>query len=100
MPVLGLHVLAAGYLFTAAVVGVDPAPHRATPAVRATVLVLASAAHGILAKHLYADGWGSGAMVMYYGDVIEVTLAALLCRESLGGPSRPAERALSTAPRG
>ena len=23
----------------------------------ATVLVLASAAHGILAKHLYADGW-------------------------------------------
>jgi putative membrane protein len=101
VPILGLHVLAAGYLFTAAMVGVDPAPHRATPAVRATVLVLASAAHGILAKHLYAGGWGTGAMVMYYGgDVIEVTLAALLCREWLAGPARPAARALSTAHRG
>jgi putative membrane protein len=99
VPVLGLHVLAAGYLFTAAVVGVDPAPHRARPAVRATALVLASAAHGVLAKHLYATDWGTGALVMYYGgDVVEVTLAALLCREWLAGP-RPAPRAWSTARR-
>jgi putative membrane protein len=98
VPILGLHVLAAGYLFTAAVVGVDPAPHRALPVVRAAALVLASAAHGILAKHLYADGWGTGAMVMYYaGDVVELTLAALLCREWLAGPQPSAARALSTA---
>jgi putative membrane protein len=98
VPVMGLHVLAAGYLFTAAVVGVDPAPHRTAPAVRATALVLASAAHGILAKHLYAGGWGTGAMVMYYaGDVVEVMLAVLLCREWLAGPLPSAARGWSTA---
>jgi putative membrane protein len=59
--------------------------------------VLSAAAHGILARHLYATGWGAGAMVMYYGgDVVEVTLAALLCREWLAAP-RPAGRGLSTA---
>jgi hypothetical protein len=48
------------------------------------ILVLASAAHGVLAKHLYATGWQSGAMVMYYGgDVVEVALAILLCRQWL-----------------
>jgi putative membrane protein len=97
VPVAGLHVLAAGYLFTAAVAGIDPAPHRAHPAVRAAALVLAAAAHGILAKHLYATGWGTGALVMYYGgDALEIMLAALLCREWLTGP-RPLPRAWSTA---
>lgn len=83
------HVLVAGYLFTAAVVGVDPAPDRPGPAVRAAVLVLASAAHGVLAKHLYAApppgvaaaDAEAGAMLMYYGgDAVEVVLAVLLCR--------------------
>jgi putative membrane protein len=97
-PALGAHVLAAGYLFTASVVGIDPAPHRAGLTVRATALVLVAAAHGILAKHLYADGWGTGAMVMYYGgDVIELALAALLCRELLADRPRPAARGWSTA---
>jgi putative membrane protein len=97
VPATQLHVLAAGYLFTAAIVGVDPAPHRPGPAYRAVVLVLASAAHGLLAKHLYATGWQTGAMVMYYGgDVVEIVLAALLCRQWLAGsvprgraPGRP-----------
>jgi putative membrane protein len=93
VPATQLHVLAAGYLFTAAVVGVDPAPHRPPPAYRAVVLVLASAAHGILAKHLYATGEQTGAMVMYYGgDVVEVALAVLLCRQWLAG-SAPRGRA-------
>lgn len=93
-PITQLHVLAAGYLFTAAVVGVDPAPHRARLGTRAAVLVLASAAHGILAKHLYATDPG-GAVLMYYGgDAIEVALAVLLGREWLSatwrrGPGGP-----------
>ena len=67
---------------------------------RAAALVLASAAHGILAKHLYATGSGTGALVMYYGgDAVGVTLAALLCRTWLTGP-RPLPRAWSTARRG
>jgi putative membrane protein len=84
------HVLFAGYLFTAALVGVDPAPHRPRPAVRAAVLVLAAAAHAVLAKHLYAAPPAgvadarAGAMLMYYGgDAVEVVLAVLLCRDWL-----------------
>lgn len=93
-PLVQLHVLAAGYLFTTSVVKVDPLPHRASPAVRAAALVAAAAAHGILAKHLWATDpdLRTGAMVMYYGgDAVEVALAVLLCREWLlprraGGP--------------
>lgn len=97
------HVLLAGYLFTAAIVGVDPAPDRPGPAVRAAVLVLAAAAHAVLAKHLYAAppaGTGSGqtgAMLMYYGgDAVELALAVLLCREWLGATWRRAPAAAGT----
>jgi putative membrane protein len=101
VPATQLHVLGAGYLFTAAMVGVDPAPHRPRAAYRAVVLVLASAAHGMLAKHLYATGGQTGALVMYYGgDVVEVALAVLLCREWLAAQSRTAGvRVVHSTPR-
>jgi putative membrane protein len=87
-PLTQLHVLGAGYLFTAAIVGVDPSPHRARLGTRAAVLVLASAAHGVLAKHLYESD-PDAAMLMYYGgDVIEVALAVLLGREWLSAAWR------------
>src|SRR5690606_7665653 len=47
------HVLLAGWVFTASVVGVDPDPHRAPVNVRATVLVLFVAALSLLGKWLY-----------------------------------------------
>lgn len=81
------HVFIAGYVFTAAVVGVDPNPHRASLAVRSTVLVTFVAAHSILAKWLYAHPPTGveprdaevGAQLMYYGgDVVDVTLIVLL----------------------
>lgn len=84
-----VHVFAAGYLFTAAVLGVDPAPHLPGHATRAAVLVIFLAAHGILAKHLYghppagiaAGEAQAGAMLMYYGgDLIDLVLIVLLCR--------------------
>ncbi len=93
-PLTQVHVFAAGYLFTAAIVGVDPAPHRARLGTRAAVLVLASAAHAVLAKHLYPSD-PDGAVLMYYGgDAIEVALAVLLGREWLSAtwrraPGRP-----------
>ena len=83
-----VHVLLAGYLFTLSVVGPDPLPHRRPYLHRALVLVLAAAAHGVLAKTLYAlppagvpvERAQPGAMLMYYGgDVVELVLAALLC---------------------
>lgn len=83
-----VHTLAAGYLFTAAVVGVDPAPHRPGPRTRALVLIAFLAGHDILAKHLYAHppaGVGApqaqaGAQLMYYGgDVLDLLLITIFC---------------------
>jgi putative membrane protein len=84
------HVLAAGCLFTYAVAGPGPHPHRASFPLRALVLIGALAVHAALAKHLYghppagvasADGQ-LGAMVMYYGgDAVDLVLMTLLCLE-------------------
>jgi putative membrane protein len=88
--VVHAHVFLTGYLLTAAVVGGDPAPHRPAFAVRAGALVAFLAAHGILAKHLYAhppEGVAAGpaetaAMLMYYGgDLIDLVLIVMLCRQ-------------------
>jgi putative membrane protein len=82
------HTLAAGYLFTAAVIGVDPAPHRPGPRARALVLVAFLATHDILAKHLYAHPPAgvaapqaqAGAQLMYYGgDLLDVLLITIFC---------------------
>lgn len=97
------HLLAAGYLFTAAIIGRDPSPHRAGYRLRAAVLVLSIAAHNILAKSIYADppagvpaaAAEQGALVMYYGGaVIELVLIVLLCRQWFQW-SRPRSRVAS-----
>jgi putative membrane protein len=87
-PVLGalvsLHVLLTGWLATAAVLAVDPAPHRRGVVARAAALALGMAVHDVLAKGLYA--WppaGStharaGAQLMYQGGtVVELAVAGL-----------------------
>ncbi|MFK5583594.1 MULTISPECIES: cytochrome c oxidase assembly protein [unclassified Serinicoccus] len=83
-----LHVLLAGWLFTAAVLQVDPTPHPVSHAARAVVLVAFLALHAILSKHLYAhppEGVEAaearaGAQVMYYGgDYIDLALIVLFC---------------------
>ena len=84
-----VHLVLAGYLLAAVLVGRDPLPHRRSHRHRAVALVAALAAHGILAKTLYAEPPAAvdaataqaGAMVMYYaGDTVELVLAVLLCR--------------------
>lgn len=81
------HVLLAGWLFTAAVVGVDPDPHRASLRLRATVLIVVVAAHSLLGRWLYlhppggveANDATAGALLMSYGgDVVDVLLMVLL----------------------
>lgn len=93
-----VHMVVAGFLFTAAIAGPDPAPHRAAPAVRAAVLVLAVAAHDVLAKTLVAappDGVPPAQAelagpLMYYGALpVHVALAVLLCRDWFGRPDAP-----------
>ena len=85
--VVHAHVLLAGYLFTAVLVGRDPLPHRRGPRHLLVVLVLALAAHDVLAKHLYAGPAAPtrldeqrGALLMYYGgDAVDLVLAVLVC---------------------
>lgn len=87
---VGVHVVAAGFLFTHAVLGgPDPAPHRAPAALRAATLVAAVAAHNVLAKLLYADPptgvpaeqAEQASQLMYYGGApVEIALIILLCR--------------------
>ncbi len=82
-----LHVLLAGWVFTASLVGPDPNPHRASLAMRASVLLAFIAAHSVLAKWLVAHPPAgvapldaqAGAQVMYYGgDAVDVALLVLL----------------------
>jgi putative membrane protein len=87
---VSLHVVAAGYLFTFAILGgPDPAPHRAPAAWRAGALVAAVAAHNILAKLLHAhpppgvpaQQAEAAGQVMYYGAApVEIVLIFLVCR--------------------
>lgn len=85
------HLLLAGYLYTWAIAGPDPAPRRPGIVTRTVVLVAAAGAHAFLAKLLYArasDGWAvhgdastsaAAAWWMYYGgDVAELLLAGML----------------------
>jgi putative membrane protein len=92
-----LHLVVAGYLLPAVLVGPDPLPHRRPFTHRAVVLVLALAAHGVLAKYLYtrpplgvdAGAAEAGAAVMYYGgDAVELVVMILLCRRWFGGRPR------------
>ncbi|MFP7731885.1 cytochrome c oxidase assembly protein [Priestia aryabhattai] len=85
-----IHLFLAGYLFTISIISIDPSPHQKTFTHRASVLVLALAAHGILSKYVYAhppmhvsaEGAQQGAMLMYYGgDLIDLCLIVLLCYE-------------------
>lgn len=107
--VVTAHVLAAGYLFTYAVLGgPDPSPHRAPAAWRAGMSIAAIAAHNVLAKVLYAepppgvptDQAQQAGQLMYYGGApVELALVVLVCRTwpalsvSLGRGRKPPERA-------
>jgi len=83
---LHLHFVISGYLFTWSIAGPDPAPHRPGRKVRLSVLFLATAAHAILGKLMFAGGFPHGtafsvgeiqqaAQVMYYGgDLAEFLL--------------------------
>ncbi|WP_067499540.1 cytochrome c oxidase assembly protein [Actinoplanes sp. TFC3] len=85
-----VHILGAGYLFTASIIGRDPAPHRPGRLARAAVLVAFLAAHSILAKYLYAEV-GAAAEVMYYGgDLIDLAVVVVFCHQwyRATGPDR------------
>src|SRR5690554_390855 len=97
------HFLIVGYLFTASVVGVDPAPHRTSFRLRMVVLLFAVAAHSILAKFVYlnpptgstAPAAEAGGVLMFYGgDVIELALITVFFSQwyRAADPTRSARR--------
>ncbi|MGK5443342.1 cytochrome c oxidase assembly protein [Micromonospora sp. URMC 105] len=83
-----LHFLVSGYLFTWAIAGPDPGPHRPGVPLRLVVLGLSVAAHATLAQLMYAGLVDAAAPVaqlraaatlMYYGgDLAEILLALAL----------------------
>jgi putative membrane protein len=85
---VSLHVLLTGWLATAAVLALEPMPHRRGVAARAVALALVAAAHDVLAKALYAappagvGGAEAGAQLMYHGGtVVHLVVAGLLWRQ-------------------
>ncbi|SEP60016.1 cytochrome c oxidase assembly protein [Microlunatus flavus] len=97
------HVLLAGHLFSAVMVGRDPLPHRRGTRHLLVVLVLALAAHDVLAKRLYAYGYApmsmadlpQGAQLMYYGgDAVDLLLAVLVCLRWYRAGGRSGQRQL------
>ncbi|MEU5950818.1 cytochrome c oxidase assembly protein [Streptomyces sp. NPDC047525] len=98
------HLLASGVLFAFAVLALDPLRHRAGFALRGGALLAAAAAHGILAKSLYATGPPGtsyaasdlhlASYVMYYGgDVVGIALAVLLGHQWYAAGGRALVRA-------
>ena len=85
-----LHFVIAGCLFTWAVAGPDPGPHRPGFWPRLFILFLSIAAHSLLAKFMFAYGWPrnaghsledieAAAQLMYYGgDLAELLLLVAL----------------------
>jgi putative membrane protein len=100
---VSVHLLAAGWLATTAVLGLEPAAHRPGVVVRAAALTAGMAAHDVLAKSLYAyppagvTGAEAGAQLMYTGGtVVHLLVAALLWRRWY--TSRAAVRAAGPVP--
>ncbi|MGY1689453.1 cytochrome c oxidase assembly protein [Geodermatophilus sp. SYSU D01105] len=84
---VSLHLLVSGYLATASVLAVDPAPHPRGVGVRAGALAAGTAAHDVLARWLYAyppagvlHGAEGAQLMNDGGTVVTLAVAAVLWR--------------------
>jgi putative membrane protein len=89
-PLIHVHFVAAGVLFTYAVVGPDPHPRRAPAGLRVAVIIASIAVHGVVSKYLFSTAGQAGtppdaeqaALLMYYGgDAVHVLLLVVFCAE-------------------
>lgn len=85
-----VHLLIAGYLWTASLIYIDPTPHKKSFRFRSTVLLLSLAGHQILSKYIYAFPPNGvpvtqaeiGGMLMYYGgDAIDIVIIFILLQQ-------------------
>lgn len=76
------HMVAAGTMLAVVVAGTDPLPGRPHVAVRLGLVVLVGASHDVLARLLFARGWGAAAQLLAAGgEVADMLLAGAV----LGG---------------
>jgi putative membrane protein len=101
-----LHFLLAGYLFTWSTVGIDPIRHRPAARVRGAFLLLAMAAHAVLAKLLYVHGpllaspaavspgapETAGLLLWYGGDAVDLVLLLLFFSQWYAAAGRALRR--------
>jgi putative membrane protein len=102
MPIVAAVLNVGGlWIFTASIIPIDPAPHRAGFPLRTVVLVAALAGHGILAKVLYANppagvdasAAREGALLMYYGgDAVDAVIIVVLYAQWYRHAGRRLER--------
>jgi putative membrane protein len=103
-PLLHVHLLAAGLLFTFAICRLDPVRHRPGLALRGGTLLAAGAAHAVLARGLYAApppgtlvataDLHTAARLMYYGgDLVELALTLTLATQWYTTTGRALRRA-------
>lgn len=109
---LHLHFVLAGYLYTWAIAGPDPAPRRPGMRFRLGVLLAGGAIHAVLGKLMYAGGHPRGmgfdvgeleaaARWMYYGgDVAELLLALMFFGLWFGDRHASRKHRLHPAPGG
>ncbi len=106
-----VHMVSAGWLFSTVVAGRDPLPHRPGMPTALTMLLLAGAAHGILAKLMYAHDLPAmagtpsqvqfGAQVMFSGgDLVELATAAAVMTSWYAREGRMQRRAGARRNRG
>jgi len=99
-PLLTAHFVAAGFLFAAAFVGPDPAPHRPGFGWRLVILLPALGLHSVLAKLVAADPPAgvtasdalAGAQLMYYGGGLAELALLILFFAGWFRASDPARR--------
>ena len=106
--IVHVHMFAAGWLFSTVVVGRDPLPHRPALPGALTMLLIAGAAHGILAKLMYAhtlpvtagtpEQVQLGAQVMFTGgDLVELGAAVAVMTSWYARQGRAQRRAAARA---
>ena len=106
--VVHVHMFLAGCLLSWAIVGVDPIRRRPPVKIRLAALIVAGAAHDILAKLMYAHGLPAGAgsiaarqlgaELMYYGGIIiDIALAVILMTQWYRATGRDLARATRRA---
>lgn len=106
---LHAHLLFAGFVFTAAIIGIDPHPRRWPRPALAAILLVSMASHAVLAKYLWVNPPPGvpvaqaqpGAELMYYaGGWAEAAVVVIFCAQWYRAAGRLRDRGTASASTG